>query len=128
MIANGGPCNAETYMFNLFGTNMADDTEATEDENRERFSRFETASREDSPLRKLGKLTRFNTQHDVVRNYDIPTQPVTPRRPERLVPAMDPREPDTSSERLDGKSDSAHLHDDGRIPLWVIKKALPGRF
>lgn len=111
-------------MFSLFGTNTDEKTSAAESE---RFSRFETSDGEEA-LRKLGKLTRFDRQHRAQRDYQIPTEPVVPKRPERLIPAMNKQQTPEQPEQSDGFKDSAHLHEDGHIPLWVIRKALPGRF
>lgn len=115
-------------MFNLFGTTVAETPEPQETHQQEQFSRF-NASEDSAPaLRKIGKLTRFGVKDDVERDVIASPSRVTPKRPERLVPRHEAEQTQPRLPRSQHVNENAHLHEDGHIPLWVIRKALPERF
>lgn len=125
-------------MFSIFTSSAADAHEPLADKGEEKFSRFETTEGSVTALRKIGKLTRFDPQHDVELDYNVPAKRVVPKRPARLVQHVEidplPETQQNIQPIIDATpndqpiNETAHLHEDGEIPLWVIKNALPGRF
>ena len=115
-------------MFNLFGTTVNETPELQEDHQQDRFSRFDGSEDSAAALRKIGKLTRFGAKDAVDQDVTAPPARVTPKRPERLVPRLEAEQSKPRLPRSQPVNENAHLHEDGHIPLWVIRKALPERF